>query len=146
MTLLTWPLRVLAFLGWYLREFVRANLSVTWDILTPTHLSSPHVVAYDTRCRTEFEVSLLSLLITLTPGTLVLATEQVGTELDTAAGAQGPENMPPSAPVSYRLYVHSMFDDDPASVRESTAVMEYRMLTAARPRDGAPARSKETRS
>ena len=136
----TWPLRVLSSLAWYTKKFVVSNLAVIWDIVTPTHLSHPQIVRYDTRCRTEWEVSLLSMLITLTPGTMVLATQE--TTPRAASGstvAGGGPGRDPQAPRSFRIYVHSMFDDDPADVRAGTREMERRVLAAARPVDGAPA-------
>jgi len=131
MSLATWPWRLVTSLSWYAWEFVTANVGVTWDILTPTHRSDPRVVRYDTRCRTEWEVSLLSVLITLTPGTMVLATEETTPAADDhAPGGDRSRH--------FRLYVHAMFGRDGDDVLDGVEEMEGRMLAAMRPFDGRP--------
>ena len=134
---LTWPLRMIGFLLWYAWELVLSNAAVTRDVLTPGQGSSPIVVRYRTRCRSEFETVLLSVLITLTPGTLTLATVartrggadgpavDVGTGDDGAPGTEG-----------YDIFVHAMYSDGPQDARSGLREMETHMLNGIRPGGG----------
>lgn len=137
MTLLRWPWRLLTALLWYAKEFVIANLSVTWDIVTPTHLSDPAIVRYDTHCHREWEVSMLSVLIALTPGTIALATHETTDDPEKAEASGGAVRLVEN-PRGFRIYVHSMFDSDCAKVRKSVHELEWRMLGAMRPLEGPP--------
>lgn len=56
----------------FLSELVKSNLSVLIHVLRPKLQVRPGVFAYETALRTDWEVTLLSCLITLTPGTLTL--------------------------------------------------------------------------
>ena len=106
-------------------------------MLTPGQGSSPIVVHYRTRCRSEFETVLLSVLITLTPGTLTLATVartrggadgpavDVGTGDDGAPGTEG-----------YDIFVHAMYSDGPQDARSGLREMETHMLDGIRPGGG----------
>lgn len=124
MTWLTWPARLAGFLLWYAKELLVSNAAVTYDVFTVEHKSSPIVVRHPTRCRNEFETALLSVLISLTPGTLTLATV-------TPDGARG------TGSGGYELYVHCMYDDDPDSARRSLRRLETHMLRGVRV-EGAP--------
>lgn len=137
MSLATWPLRLATSTAWFARELLVSNLGVIWDILTPTHLSTPQVVRYETRCHTELEVSMLSMLITLTPGTLVLATTET-TEATAPPPGSRAVVLQGGTPRTFTIFVHSMFDDSPRAVTDSVRRMERRMLSAMRPVAGAP--------
>lgn len=117
MTWLTWPARLLWFLLWFGKEVLFSNLAVMHDVFTVEQKSSPVVVRFRTRCRGEFETALLSVLITLTPGTLTLATTSRGGNGRTAA---------------YDLYVHVMYENDPDRAREGLRRLETRMLHSVR--------------
>lgn len=110
-----WPLRLIGFLGWYVWQMARSNVQVTVDILLRRDLSSPVIVGYPTRCRNEFETALLSILVSLTPGTLVLATHSTDGE----------------AP--WTLYVHDLYADHAHQAHASVADLETRLLSALRP-------------
>ena len=56
----------------FLRELVEANLRLAYDVITPTHHMRPAIVAIPLEARSDFEITLLANLITLTPGTLTL--------------------------------------------------------------------------
>ncbi|HVS31174.1 MAG TPA: Na+/H+ antiporter subunit E [Thermoanaerobaculia bacterium] len=56
----------------FIRELIEANLRLAHDVLTPTHHMRPAIVAIPLDARTDFEITLLANLITLTPGTLTL--------------------------------------------------------------------------
>jgi len=83
------------FIGFYLVEVVRANLRVAWDVITPASHSRPGIVAVPLDARTDAEITLLSNLITMTPGSL---------SIDVADDRSV-------------IYVHSMFADDPEALR-----------------------------
>jgi multicomponent Na+:H+ antiporter subunit E len=59
---------VLAF--YFLWELLRANMQVTYDIITPTMHMKPAIIAVPLSAETDLEIMLLANLITLTPGTL----------------------------------------------------------------------------
>jgi multicomponent Na+:H+ antiporter subunit E len=129
---LTWPLRLLGFLLWYAWELIVSNVVVTRDVFTPRHRSSPIVVRYRTRCRSEFETVLLSVLISLTPGTLTLATVA-----RTGEGAAGAVVDRDDGTEGYDIFVHAMYSEGPQDARSGLQEMETHMLKGIRP-GGAP--------
>jgi len=82
----------LVFLAW---ELVASSLRVTWDIITPRARRRPGIIAVPLDVRSDLEITLLAVVITLTPGSLALDV----------------------SPDRATLYVHEMFVDDPDSVR-----------------------------
>ncbi|QFT90380.1 Na(+)/H(+) antiporter subunit E [Bacillus sp. THAF10] len=56
----------------FLKELLLANVQVIRDILRPRLDIEPGIFAMPTELKSEWEITLLSLLITLTPGTLVM--------------------------------------------------------------------------
>lgn len=56
----------------FLRELYLANVSVLKSVLSPKLNIRPGIFAFKTELTTDWEITLLSLLITLTPGTLVM--------------------------------------------------------------------------
>ena len=56
----------------FLVELVKSNLSVLKVILSPKLNLRPGIFALETELEKEWEITILSNLITLTPGTLVL--------------------------------------------------------------------------
>lgn len=91
------PPKIIAFLGYYLWELVASNVIIAADILTPTHRMKPGVVAIPLDARTDFEITLLANLITMTPGTL---------SLDVSADRR-------------TLFVHAMYIHDVEKLRRS---------------------------
>nr|WP_297427226.1 Na+/H+ antiporter subunit E [uncultured Actinotalea sp.] len=83
-----WPVRARNGLGvavrslpfglWFLGQMVAANWQVARDLLTPGLRTTPGVAAVPLRCRTRVEVTVLSNLITLTPGTVTLEVDRHG--------------------------------------------------------------------
>lgn len=71
-------------------EVIVANLKVTKDVITPRFITRPAIYRYEMEARTEGEITLLSLIVTFTPGTLGLEVSE-----DHKA-----------------LYVHVMFAED----------------------------------
>lgn len=53
-------------------EMVLANMRVAWDVVTPTHLMRPGVVAVPLDARSDLEILILANMVSLTPGTLSL--------------------------------------------------------------------------
>ncbi|MEO1192656.1 MAG: Na+/H+ antiporter subunit E [Pseudomonadota bacterium] len=88
-----WYILRLAFLFVY--ELIVSSLQVVWDVVTPTHLSRPGIIAMPLAAKGEGEILLVANLISLTPGTLSL---DVSDDQET-------------------LYVHGMFVDDPDALR-----------------------------
>lgn len=64
--------QALWFLLYFLRELVAANLRVARDVVRPLRYLQPGVVAIPLDVETDTQITLLSILITLTPGTLAL--------------------------------------------------------------------------
>lgn len=88
--------KAISFIGFFLRELVRANLRVAYDVATPSFHMRPGVVAIPLDAETDGEITLLANLISLTPGTL---------SLDVSDDRKV-------------LFVHSMFIDDPETFRQ----------------------------
>lgn len=64
--------QVIRFTAYYLWELVRANLRVAADVLSPIENLQPRIIDLPLAAHSPAEIVLLSLLIALTPGTLVL--------------------------------------------------------------------------
>jgi multicomponent Na+:H+ antiporter subunit E len=87
--------KAIGFAFYFLWEMLLANLKVAYDVLTPTHHMRPGVIAIPLDARTDFEITILANLITLTPGTMSL---DVSTDRRV-------------------LYIHAMYVDDPDELR-----------------------------
>jgi multicomponent Na+:H+ antiporter subunit E len=64
--------RAIAFAFFFLYELVKANIHVAYDVITPTFYMTPGIVRVPLDAKTDFEITLLANLISLTPGTLSL--------------------------------------------------------------------------
>jgi multicomponent Na+:H+ antiporter subunit E len=82
--------RAISFFFFFLKELVKANIHVAYDVITPTFYMTPGIVRVPLDAKTELEITLLANLISLTPGTL---------SLDVSADKKV-------------LYVHSMYIED----------------------------------
>lgn len=111
MSVLTWPLRLVRFAGYFLWQLVTANLRLAWEVITPGLGVSAAITAVPTRCRTPLELVLLANAISLTPGTITLEADES----------------------TMVLYVHGMFVPDREAFLASMARMEDELLLAARP-------------
>ena len=80
----------------FIYELLVSSLRVVWDVITPTHLSRPGIIAMPLDAKGDGEILLVASLISLTPGTL---------SLDVSADKK-------------TLYVHAMFVDDPEALRQ----------------------------
>ena len=102
--------RFFAFLGYFIRELVQANIKVAIDILTrPWHMK-PGVVSFKISQLNDLEITALANLISLTPGTLVL---DVSEDKST-------------------LFVHAMFLHDEDQVQHDLRQLEQRLLQVIR--------------
>ena len=103
--------RLVSLFFYFLWELVVASLRVAWDVVTPPIYSRPGIIAVPLDAETDFEITVLGHLISLTPGTLSLDV----------------------SPDRRTLYVHAMFVDDPDELRRQIkAGMERRVLEALR--------------
>jgi multicomponent Na+:H+ antiporter subunit E len=82
--------QVLGLLVFFLWELFLANMRVAYDVITPRHRMKPGVIAIPLEASTDSEITILSNLITLTPGTM---------SLDVSADRKV-------------MYIHAMYIDD----------------------------------
>jgi len=64
--------RILSFVLFFNYELIKANLMVAYEVMTPGLHVTPGIVRIPLDVETNFEISFLANLITLTPGTLSL--------------------------------------------------------------------------
>lgn len=64
--------RFIMFIGFFIKELVKANLKVAFDVVTPLWYMKPGVIALPLRAKTDMEITMLANFISLTPGTLIL--------------------------------------------------------------------------
>lgn len=109
--------RFVAFVTWYVRRFLGANLVVVREVLSPGTGVTPSVLELRLRCRSDVEVASFISLVGLTPGTLVLSSDDQRAE----GGAT-------------TVAVHVMHAEDPAGSRAELRELEARLLRALRRR------------
>ena len=63
---------VVALVGFFVRELLRANMRVAMDVLRPRGSLRPAVVAVPLDIETDREILLLSMLINITPGSVTI--------------------------------------------------------------------------
>jgi multicomponent Na+:H+ antiporter subunit E len=64
--------RVIQLFFFFVKELVKANLKIAYDVMTPTHHMSPGVIVYPMQASTDLEITMLANLLSLTPGSLVI--------------------------------------------------------------------------
>lgn len=103
--------RLARFMGFYALEVVRSNIRVAVDVITPTPLAKPGIVAIPLEARSDTEITLLTSLISMTPGSLTI---DISDDRRVA-------------------YVHAMFLADPEAFRRSVKDdLERRVLELTR--------------
>ena len=102
--------RVIRFLLFFLKELVRSNIRVAWDVLTPTDYMQPGVIAVPLEARTDGEITMLANMISLTPGTL---------SLDVSSDRRV-------------LYIHVMYLEFPEQSQQEIKMLEARLLEVLR--------------
>jgi multicomponent Na+:H+ antiporter subunit E len=65
-------LRLAEFVAFFVAQLVISSLRVAADVVTPRHRARPGIVAVPLDARTDGEITLLSNLVSLTPGSLTL--------------------------------------------------------------------------
>jgi multicomponent Na+:H+ antiporter subunit E len=88
--------RLAEFSVFYVFEVVVSNLRVAQDILTPRHRMDPAFVEIELEPMTDWQLTVLANLITMTPGTLSMDIH----------------------PETRNLYVHAMYVGDPEEFRK----------------------------
>jgi multicomponent Na+:H+ antiporter subunit E len=83
--------RIIRLTLFFLWELLVSSIRVAWDVVTPTHYSNPKIIEMPLDVESDFEILLVTTLISLTPGTLSLDV----------------------TPDRKTLIVHAMFADDP---------------------------------
>ncbi len=56
----------------FISEMVRANLRVAWHVVTPSSFFKPGIIAMPLEPQSDFEATLLSNVLTLTPGSFAV--------------------------------------------------------------------------
>lgn len=74
---LTLPVRLVAFAAWFVWQIVRSSGVVLVDVVTPGSRATPRIVRLGLADAGDAHVTALSVLITLTPGTLTLGAERL---------------------------------------------------------------------
>ncbi len=64
--------KIILFILTFLKDMLKANIQVAFDLITPKLFSKPGIVAYPLDAKTDFEITMLSNIIALTPGTMVV--------------------------------------------------------------------------
>ena len=72
LSLLTKPLLILEFMGFYLFEVVASNLRLARDILSPSARMKPALIHINVENLTDRQLLAMANLVTMTPGTLSL--------------------------------------------------------------------------
>lgn len=60
--------QIARFLLFFIKELIRANLRVAWHVVTPSSFFKPGIIALPLEPQSDFEATLLSNVLTLTPG------------------------------------------------------------------------------
>ncbi len=128
MSWLTWPFRFLWFWLWFAGRLAVTNIAVVRDVLVRDQRSSPVIVAYRTLCDSDLEAALFAIMISLTPGTLMIATRDA---------PHAPGDDPHGGHAGSRLYVHVMYADSVDRALADLRHEETALLKAVR-RKGAP--------
>jgi multicomponent Na+:H+ antiporter subunit E len=63
---------IINFILFFIYEMIKANIQVAYDVVTPNYFMKPGIVKYPLDAKTEMEITILTNLISLTPGTLIL--------------------------------------------------------------------------
>ena len=84
------------FVFFYFWDLILGALRVALDVITRKDLSKPGILKFPTEAKTDFEIALLSNLITFSPGSMIVDIDKDRTH----------------------LYIHMMFLDDPVESKQ----------------------------
>lgn len=103
--------KTIGFVFFFLSELIKANIQVAIEVMTPKDTMKPGIVRYPLEAKTDFEITLLANLISLTPGTCSL---DVSTDRKV-------------------LYIHAMYIEDKEKfIRDIKNGFERRLLAILR--------------
>lgn len=103
--------KAVGFVLYFLFELLKANVQVAFDVITPKYFFKPGIVRYPMAAKTDMEIQLLSMMISLTPGTLIV---DISDDKKT-------------------IYIHVMYLTDPQTfVRQTQSGLERRLLAVLR--------------
>lgn len=102
---------IISFLCSYIYSYISSNLFLLKDILSVHDSTTPGIIKYELKSKSDFEIAFLSILISLPPGTLVLAIK--------------------SDPAT--LYIHGTHAGTADEFRDQMSKLEISMLKALRP-------------
>src|SRR5690606_5663580 len=57
---------------YFLYEMLKANIEVTVDVMAPNYMMKPGIIKYETGAKSDFEITMLCNMISLTSGSLVI--------------------------------------------------------------------------
>lgn len=98
--------RLARFAAYFLWILIKANLQVTWEIITPKLHMSPRIIRYPVADLTDVQVTTLANAITLTPGTLSADVDEAGRV----------------------LYIHCMYGRDRAAAVRDLDELKHRLM------------------
>lgn len=98
--------KIVGFILFFIWDLIKANARVAYDVLTPTHLMRPGVIAIPLDVKDEGAITMFANLITATPGSLAL---------DVSSDRRV-------------LYVHLMYLDDEARQLAEFKALEARVI------------------
>lgn len=64
--------KILGFIMYFVYDMLKANFKIAYDMLTPSLFMRPGIVEYPTLAKTDIEITMLTNVISLTPGTLII--------------------------------------------------------------------------
>lgn len=103
--------KVIGFAFYFLVQMIKANLQVAYDVMTPKYFTRPGIVRYPMNAKTDMEINLLAMMVSLTPGTLIM---------DLSEDRKS-------------VYIHVMYLNDPeVFIEEMRTGLERRLLDVLR--------------
>lgn len=63
---------IIGFAFYFLYEMIVANIQVAYDVITPKYFFRPGIVQFPLEASSDLEINILSMFISLTPGTILL--------------------------------------------------------------------------
>src|SRR5690606_19526298 len=64
--------KIIGFAFYFLAEMIKANVQVAYDVITPKYFFKPGIVRFPLSATSDSEINLISMFISLTPGTILL--------------------------------------------------------------------------
>ncbi|MER1986502.1 MAG: Na+/H+ antiporter subunit E [Solibacillus sp.] len=71
-------MKVMQLILLFIRELILSSVSVLRQVLTPNLNITPGIFTYETQLRGDWEITALALLLTLTPGSVVMEISEEG--------------------------------------------------------------------